>query len=299
MKMVNSRNSRPIVIRTTVRRAVIASSLVFTTALSPAPLVASIATAKTIIGDAKPSTRPDFDVNALGILTIHKGEPNWFDSRKDQKPFGPISGIEFQAQRVRCADPTSKDFFSTVTDMTVTGAKACGFEEAYTAFTNARGTAVFHDLPVGLYLITEMPGPNPGLDYRTADPFLITVPIGQSGSWQYNVEVNTKPAPHEAPPTPPTKPPSSTPPSPPGNTPPATPSTPPHTPPGDTPPAGESTPPTAPGQPPQNPNDAEGSRDGALPVTGASIAVALLVGSALVLLGALVMLRRNAHNSDN
>lgn len=67
------------------------------------------------------------------------------------------------------------------------------------------GTAVFDPLEPGLYLLTQ---PKAGDGYLPADPFLVTLPMAQDGSYVYQVDASPKvtlrPAPTE--PTQPTQP---------------------------------------------------------------------------------------------
>ncbi|WP_231107877.1 hypothetical protein [Corynebacterium glutamicum] len=60
-------------------------------------------------------------------------------------------------------------------------------------------------LPVGLYLIREITPENPHKDYKTSEPFLITLPVGNvtGDAWQCDVVIKTKETPDPDPdPTP-------------------------------------------------------------------------------------------------
>ena len=64
------------------------------------------------------------------------------------------------------------------------------------------GTAVFDPLEPGLYLLTQ---PKSGDGYLPADPFLVTLPMAQDGSYVYQVDASPKVTLHPAP-TQPTQP---------------------------------------------------------------------------------------------
>ncbi len=71
---------------------------------------------------------------------------------------------------------------------------------------NAQGQAVFENLPLGLYLVTQ-PTPAPG--YNAITPFLVTVPYLEGDTYIYDVNAGPKtqliqqPEPAPPPPTPP------------------------------------------------------------------------------------------------
>ena len=238
------------------------------------------------------------DANRLGTLTVVKSEPNWWDDRGGKKPFGPIDNIRFTAQRVQGIDLTTEKGMNQAKRLSVADARRRGFDRTFEAYTDSSGKAVFTGLPVGLYLVTEYEGADPTKEYRQSSPFLITIPIGETGSWNYNVTVNTKPKPEDNPGTPPDKP----------GTPPDKPGTPPDKP--GTPPDKPSTPGTPPPEHPDTPappNTPDGGHEGGdsssiidrLAQTGAHLWWVALIGAMLVVVGALTLLRRRRDLAES
>ncbi|MGJ4152581.1 pilin N-terminal domain-containing protein [Corynebacterium macclintockiae] len=274
-------------------------ALVGTPLVAPTPVVPQ-ANAKqhTITGQVEGLDVKFIDATRLGTLTVVKSEPNWWDDRGGKKPFGPIDNIRFTAQRVQGIDLTTEKGMNQAKRLSVADARRQGFDRTFEAYTDSSGKAVFTGLPVGLYLVTEYEGADPTKEYRQSSPFLITIPIGETGSWNYNVTVNTKPKPEDNPGTPPDKP--GTPPDNPG-TPPDKPGTPPDKPstPGTPPPEHPDTP-----APPNSPGG--GHEDGEsssiidrLAQTGAHLWWVALIGAMLVVVGAFTLLRRRRDLAES
>ena len=281
-------------------------ALVGTPLVAPTPVVPQ-ANAKqhTITGQVEGLDVKFIDATRLGTLTVVKSEPNWWDDRGGKKPFGPIDNIRFTAQRVQGIDLTTEKGMNQAKRLSVADARRQGFDRTFEAYTDSSGKAVFTGLPVGLYLVTEYEGADPTKEYRQSSPFLITIPIGETGSWNYNVTVNTKPKPEDNPGTPPDNP--GTPPDKPG-TPPDKPGTPPDKP--GTPPDKPSTPGTPPPEHPDTPappNSPGGGHEGGesssiidrLAQTGAHLWWVALIGAMLVVLGAFTLLRRRRDLAES
>ncbi|WP_293818544.1 pilin N-terminal domain-containing protein [uncultured Corynebacterium sp.] len=274
-------------------------ALVGTPLVAPTPVVPQ-ANAKqhTITGQVEGLDVKFIGATRLGTLTVVKSEPNWWDDRGGKKPFGPIDNIRFTAQRVQGIDLTTEKGMNQAKRLSVADARRQGFDRAFEAYTDSSGKAVFTGLPVGLYLVTEYEGADPTKEYRQSSPFLITIPIGETGSWNYNVTVNTKPKPEDNPGTPPDNP--GTPPDKPG-TPPDKPGTPPDKPstPGTPPPEHPDTP-----APPKSPGGGhEGGESSSiidrLAQTGAHLWWVALIGAMLVVVGAFTLLRRRRDLTES
>ncbi len=84
-------------------------------------------------------------------------------------------------------DLTSKTLPSALADYV----SANGISPRSTAVTGEDGSAVFSNLPVGLYLIVQSAAVD---GYETMDPFLVTVPLEneEDGSWIYDVDAKPK-----------------------------------------------------------------------------------------------------------
>ncbi len=59
---------------------------------------------------------------------------------------------------------------------------------------NAEGKAYFADLPCGLYMITQGTAAE---GYYAVNPFLVTIPLLENGTWSYHVDATPKTSPAE------------------------------------------------------------------------------------------------------
>lgn len=131
------------------------------------------------------------EANRLGKISIIKTMPNPYDDpRPGHKPNGPVAGQPVQIQAIQGIDLKNIDWNKlkklTVEEVT---AKA---GPAQIAYTNSQGVATFRDLPVGLYLVSDIPHPDKAHSYLRIQPFLITLPVGKKGWWSYELEVTPK-----------------------------------------------------------------------------------------------------------
>lgn len=65
------------------------------------------------------------------------------------------------------------------------------------AKTDAGGVAKFSSIPAGMYLVVEEGKSGDSAKYETFAPYLITVPLAESGNWNYNVVSAPKTTPSE------------------------------------------------------------------------------------------------------
>lgn len=250
---------------------------------------------RVISGNDKNLSADSMDAARAQTLNIKKLPRNPHDDPiPNAKPFGGVEGLTFRLSKVNGVDATTEPGRQAAKKYTVQRARHEGFSESREEKTNAKGVAVFSDLGPGLYLIEEF-APDDAHEWRLSSPQLVILPLGDVMGENYSYEnvLVTKPEPAEPPTTPPGTP--------------DDPGTPPGTPekPGD-----PGTPPSTPGEPgdpevPDTPDssgerseggDTERPRDGALAVTGVNVLWAFAVGIAMIVLGFILMRRKNTEN---
>ncbi|MFF2267372.1 SpaH/EbpB family LPXTG-anchored major pilin [Cellulosimicrobium cellulans] len=149
------------------------------------------------------------DPEATGSITVHKFErptdPTGLPANGtevDTTGLSPIAGVEFTVQKVQTLDLGTNAGWAAASDLSgafdpadptgsITGA---GYTLASNGVevTATDGTAVFTDLPVGLYLVTESSYP---AGITPSAPFLVTLPLTDPSStdnWLYDVHVYPK-----------------------------------------------------------------------------------------------------------
>lgn len=149
--------------------------------------------------EASPS---NIDPDERGSISLHKfetpeggaaGENNSgeeLDSATTDS-WTPLEGVVFQIQKIDEHDGTALDLTtfegwnaldgltaSDLDDTTVYGADA-------SATTDAAGLALFNDLDLGVYLVTETE--KPAHVSSTVAPFLLTIPTPNGNLWNYDV----------------------------------------------------------------------------------------------------------------
>ena len=129
----------------------------------------------------------------VASLVIHKttGEGN--------VPGPALPGITFQINRVEDVDLSTPEGWSRADDLTATRVMndsdiRLGPPRTATTSDDGRGgaTAVYADLPRGLYLVQELPTRIGDTFYSVVAPFLVTVPQRTHSRLEYNVHVRTK-----------------------------------------------------------------------------------------------------------
>ena len=126
-------------------------------------------------------------------LTIHK-------SAGEGTVSGPaLPGITFQISPVEGIDLSTPEGWSRADELTATRVlndPAIRVGQPRTAITFDDGfggaTAVYTNLPHGLYLVEELPARIGDTFYSVVAPFLVTVPQRIHGGLEYNVHVRTK-----------------------------------------------------------------------------------------------------------
>ncbi|AWB85147.1 SpaH/EbpB family LPXTG-anchored major pilin [Corynebacterium liangguodongii] len=124
------------------------------------------------------------DINADASLTIDKrlGEAGGTTT--------PLQGTSFKVERVAMTNQLNTAAgWQEASDITAAGAAAANVTgEAFTVATGADGKAVFPDVTVGLYRVTEIQNGN----YTVAAPFLVTLPLIEDGVVNYNPTISPK-----------------------------------------------------------------------------------------------------------
>ncbi|WP_049167565.1 LPXTG cell wall anchor domain-containing protein [Corynebacterium propinquum] len=251
--------------------------------LSPPRLAAD---ERVITGNDQNLSVDEMETKREQTLNINKLPRNPHDDPiPGAKPYGGIEGLTFRLSLVDGVDVTTAAGREVAKQYTVQRARHEGFSDTREQKTNADGIAEFRGLGPGLYLIEEY-APDDEHDWRLSSPQLVILPLGDvmGENFSYDNVLVTKPDPA----TPPTTPP---------GTPPGEPGTPPGTP--DKP--GEPGDPEVPDTPDSNGErsdggDTERTRDGALAVTGANVLWAFAVGIAMIVLGFVLIRRKNTEN---
>ncbi|VXB47711.1 Fimbrial subunit type 1 [Microbacterium sp. 8M] len=174
--------------------------------LGVAALAALGALAVSPAANAADTLSPSNITGTTGSITIHKhaGDPGAAgdgtqitDPAKIAALGQGLEGVQFSVQRVSAngtpIDLTTAAGWDQAKTATPANVSSAPFSlgTGTTATTDASGQAVVSDLPYGLYLVTETSsGPNPIVS--PVQPFLVSVPYPNQGTWLYNVHVYPK-----------------------------------------------------------------------------------------------------------
>ncbi|MCE4026718.1 MULTISPECIES: SpaH/EbpB family LPXTG-anchored major pilin [unclassified Microbacterium] len=174
--------------------------------LGVAALAALGALAVSPAANAADTLSPSNITGTTGSITIHKhaGDPGAAgdgtqitDPAKIAALGQGLEGVQFSVQRVSAngtpIDLTTAAGWDQAKTATPANVSSAPFSLAAgtTATTDASGQAVVSNLPYGLYLVTETsPGANPIVS--PVQPFLVSVPYPNQGTWLYNVHVYPK-----------------------------------------------------------------------------------------------------------
>lgn len=220
-------------------------------------------------------------------LTVKKTQGNKFNDLKEgELPLGSIEGIEFKLYTVRGLDLTSDAGLAAAQKLTLEQARKNGTDFVAAQRTNAEGVTTFTGLKPAMYLVEEIAPADTSHNYRTSDPFLVLLPTIDADCQTRNGDTVTVVKSRVDQPTPPMTP---TPPTTP--TTPDTPGEPPETPPESVPPT-EKTPVPPGDQPGQPPAETPDGSNGPLASTGANVIWAVIVATALIAGGFLLVRNR-------
>lgn len=134
---------------------------------------------------AAPAAAAPIDINAATTLTIAKqeGEPGNAGAAK--------AGFTFRAERIQTAPLNTAEGWNDVRGIIAGGAENAPVDPTFSAVektTGDDGRAVFNELGVGLFRITELRNGN----YTVARPFLVTLPLTEQGAYNYNPTISPK-----------------------------------------------------------------------------------------------------------
>ncbi|WP_442544109.1 SpaH/EbpB family LPXTG-anchored major pilin [Arthrobacter sp. KN11-1C] len=153
-------------------------------------------------GGALAANTANIDPSKTGSLTIHKYEKPATPSNlpndgtaltpAQTAALTPMAGVTFTVQKVNNIDLTSNAGWTAAAALTPAQAAAQAASPGSTTTTDATGTAILGNLPLGLYLVTETGYP---AGVTPSAPFLVTLPMtdpGNQNSWLYDVNVYPK-----------------------------------------------------------------------------------------------------------
>jgi hypothetical protein len=135
------------------------------------------------------ATASPVDPTRVGSLTIHK---YLVPEGSDIDVGRPAQGVMFTVARVVDVDLTTDAGWRKATELSAGSRDVGALDRSASAVTDASGRAVFGDLALGLYLVTEA-APPAGVD--PVAPFFVTVPLTDpenSDRWLYDVHVYPK-----------------------------------------------------------------------------------------------------------
>lgn len=171
------------------------TAIALATALTLGATPVAMADLRTVTGNVDVQAISQIDPARSIDLTLIKTPPNPYDDVPvGDIPGSVIEGVTFTVRKVNNVDLTTEAGWALARGMSVAEAKRRGFSEDHSAVTDAEGKAYFTELSVGLYLVTETPPANPGVNYERSAEFLITLPTGGDDGehWNYDVTVYTK-----------------------------------------------------------------------------------------------------------
>ncbi|GAA3607899.1 SpaH/EbpB family LPXTG-anchored major pilin [Agrococcus terreus] len=180
------------------------------TARIAAGLGAAALATLTALGGALPASATgtgNIDPDAPASIVIHKhtqttppGEVGSGDELDPGPSGAPIDGVEFAIQQVTNIDVSDSETWTSLSSLTaddVVGSAdyVLGEDEGVDAWTvtTAGGGIAEQDVPLGVYLVTELSTPADANVVIRSKPFLVVVPQPRTdGTWNYDVHVYPK-----------------------------------------------------------------------------------------------------------
>ncbi|XCB29789.1 hypothetical protein RQN30_11625 [Arcanobacterium hippocoleae] len=163
--------------------------LVLLALLIPAP----IASAQTVTGDVENLDTAQIQADKPVRLTITVPQVNPFDEASAHPNSRPVSGRNYRAVLIDGFDLTTQAGWQAAKHANLAAIQRLPEKFSQNAVTDTQGRAVFPELKIGLYLIAEV-------GYESESAFLVTVPTGNDGVWNYDVEIFAKQNGSEPPP---------------------------------------------------------------------------------------------------
>lgn len=174
-------------------------------ALAAAALAAAPAQARVVTGDTEGLNPAEISCVA-GSLTVTKPAANPYDDvPAGELPPGLVSGATFSLHPIKGVDLSTEDGWRDLDDLEAESISEDRLGEERTAVTGGGGQATFEDLEPGAYLVTEQERESDEYSFRSAAPFIVTVPTGapDGSGWVCDVAVVAKNKPEGPAPTPP------------------------------------------------------------------------------------------------
>ena len=147
----------------------------------------------------------NIDTSKSGSIIVHKHDGSYGSDGGNGSVIGdtsklgdPLAGATFKVEQVsakngQSIDLTTPEGWDAIDGLQASEVTAGGFTKVDkgSKTTDSAGLANFGGLPIGLYLVTETGAPANATS--TTDPFLVTIPLSQSGGkWLYDVNVYPK-----------------------------------------------------------------------------------------------------------
>lgn len=133
-----------------------------------------------------------FDAGRTARLSIHKTKSS------SDTAMESLSGVVFRINRVEGIDLSLNEGWGAIAGIDASEIQhqpdKLGIQrEATTVVTDAgTTTAVFNDIPLGVYLVTEQPARIGDVSYSVTSPFLVALPMNMESGWEYDVVVQAK-----------------------------------------------------------------------------------------------------------
>ncbi len=221
---------------------------------------ASAAHATKVVGSPETASTDETDGINVVRITISPGNPE----DDHTPPSGSVAGVTIHLDRLRGVSGTDENDRNRIEGASIGEISSWPKDLSFSKTSDQNGTVKFTGLPKGIYLVTSSA---PNDSYRAINPFLVSVPFYGSPQGTSPVEGVIVAKTHTPAETPPPRE-NETPP--PGSTPPPTET--------DTP------------EPPRKPGEEPRGSDQPLPVTGAQVAVLVLIAAGLIGCGFIIIL---------
>ena len=130
---------------------------------------------------------PQFDAGRTAQLSIHKTASSTDTAQE------PLAGVVFGIQKVNGIDLNSNEGWKELStldarDVQQHPERLGELTHVATRMVDATtAAAVFSDLPLGVYLVTEQPARIGDVSYSVVAPFLVPLPMNTGDGWNYDV----------------------------------------------------------------------------------------------------------------
>lgn len=163
-----------------------------------------------VTGDTEELDVTLIDPQATANLRVRKPHANPYDEvPAGKKPAEPKAGVHIRVTPVNNIVLNTDEGWAEATKLTIVKARK-NTGDPIDAETDENGIAHFTNLPVGLYIIEEIPRTNKDYEIIETRPILLTVPAGGNQNtanklperrWAYDLDITLKPKGKPVPPT--------------------------------------------------------------------------------------------------